>query len=133
MVVVVVVVTVVVVIAFSHWRSSIRARDSLLSRLYRTHYTRRRTHRGRTCRERTAWTRSYDLFLSLSVSLSFPRFPSPLQLGVSFAASPSLFFFLSFSLIHIHPYQFSLPSSGRRQTLATLPSTLSPARSQRRT
>lgn len=96
-----------------------RARDSLLSRLHQTHYTRRRTHRGRTCRERTAWTRSYDLFLSLSLSdsLSFPLAPSTGYLvrrfAVSVLLSPSRS--LARSLTHARTHAYT------RTSLAFLP------------
>lgn len=101
-----------------------RARLASLSPLP-THYTRRRTHRGRTWREQTAWTRSYDLSCSLSPSicLSFSLSLSPSLSSMSFpldiplcrvSRSPSLSFFsLSLSI------SFSL--SRTRISLAFLP------------
>lgn len=111
----------VVVIAFSHLRSSIRARDSLLSRLHRlttrdvAHTEGEPAENGPLGRARTI-SFSLSLFsfllplsfsLSLSVSLSFSPFPFPLFNWVSFAASPSL--------------SFSLPLSYTRTSLAFLP------------
>lgn len=98
-----------------------RARLASLSPLP-IHYTRRRTHRGRTWREQTAWTRSYDLSLPLfprlsiylSFSLSFSVFhivlPTPL---CRVSRSLTLSFFLSLS--------FSSSLSHTRTSLAFLP------------
>lgn len=88
-----------------------RARDSLLSRLYRDslHAT-SHTQRANLTREQTAWTRSYDLssslfpvhlsvFLSLSLFLCLPCSSphAPRKPGVSFARSVLLSLSLSFS------------------------------------
>lgn len=80
-----------------------------------------RTHRGRTWRERAAWTRLYDLYISLALSRNSPFCPRA-SLLPSFStgclvrrfALPSLSFFplyLMRSLALVH--QFNLPSSGR--------------------
>lgn len=77
-----------------------------------------RTHRGRTWRERAAWTRLYNLSLSLFLAIPPARAPLPLSFStgclVRRFASPSLSFFplsmlLALTLVH----QFNLPSSGR--------------------